>query len=91
VGVNDTNTLAAYNSTNQTLVLVCVNNRGHRFKATYNLNAFAATPARAAVFQTTRREHLAALDPLPVVNHQFIAAIPARSVTTFVLTNVTLP
>jgi O-glycosyl hydrolase len=90
INVNDANTLAAYNPTNQTLVLVTVNTNSSSFNVTYSLNAFASTASRASVFQTDSGENLQALSALPVALHQFTSAIPSESVTTFVLTNVTL-
>lgn len=91
VSVNDTNTLAAWNPTNSTLVLVLVNN-GSGFNVTYNLNDFPYEPWQVSVTQTASGENTAALPSPLVVNGQFTEAIPATSVTTFVLTtNVIAP
>lgn len=90
--VNDTNTLAAWNPTNSSLVLVTVNNTGDGFNVTYNLNDFSSEPWQVSVTQTASGENLATLPSPLVVNGQFTEAIPANSVTTFVLaTNVAAP
>jgi O-glycosyl hydrolase len=91
VSVNDTNTLAAWNPTNSTLVLVMVNNSG-AFNVTYNLNDFTSRPWQVSATQTASGKNMAVLPSPLVVNGQFTEAIPASSVTTFVLTtNVTAP
>jgi alpha-tubulin suppressor-like RCC1 family protein/O-glycosyl hydrolase len=86
ISVNDTNTLAAYNPTNSTLVLVMVNTSGSSFNITYNLSNFGSMPWRVSVSQTASGENMAVLPSPIVTNQQFTAAIPASSVTTFVLT-----
>jgi O-glycosyl hydrolase len=92
ISVNDTNTLAAWNPTNSSLVLVTVNNTGSGFNVTYNLNDFPSEPWQVSVTQTASGENLATLPSPLVVNGQFTEAIPANSVTTFVLaTNVAAP
>ncbi|HXC37162.1 MAG TPA: LamG-like jellyroll fold domain-containing protein [Candidatus Acidoferrales bacterium] len=92
VSVNDTNTLAAWNPTNSTLVLVTVNNTGSGFNVTYNLNDFPSELWQVSVMQTASGENMTALSPPLVVNGQFTEAIPVGSVTTFVLTtNVAAP
>ena len=90
ISVNDTNTLAAYNSTGHTLTLVMVNTDTTGFSVTYNLSAFASVPPMASAYQTSSEENLAGIRSPLISAHRFTAAIPARSVTTFVLTNVTL-
>lgn len=90
ISVNDNNTLAAYNPTNSSLVLVMVNTNTTTFKVTYDLSAFTSVSSRAAVYQTAAGENLASLASLPITGRQFTSAIPAQSVTTFVLTNATL-
>ncbi len=86
ISVNDSNTLAAYNPSNSTLVLVTVNTSGSGFNVTYDLSAFASVSSQVAVYQTSASENLEALPALSVANQQFTSAIPAESVTTFVLT-----
>ena len=92
ISVNDTNTLAAFTPTNSTLVLVMLNTNSTSFNVTYNLSNFGPLPWQVSATQTVSGENMAPL-PAPVVaNQQFTAAIPAGSVTTFVLTtNLTAP
>jgi O-glycosyl hydrolase len=85
ISVNDNNTLAAYNPTNSTLVLVTVNTNSSNFNVTYNLSNFGSLPWRISVSQTASGENMAALSPPIIANQQFTYAIPARSVTTFAL------
>ncbi|HEV2327808.1 MAG TPA: hypothetical protein VGY56_03355 [Verrucomicrobiae bacterium] len=92
VSANDTNTLAAWNPTNSTLVLVTVNNTGSSFDVTYNLNDFPSEPWQVSVTLTASGKNMATLPSPLVVSGQFTEAIPVGSVTTFVLTtNVTAP
>jgi O-glycosyl hydrolase len=92
ISVNDTNTLAAWNPTNSTLVLVAVNNMSSGFNVTYNLANFGSVPWQVVATRTASGENMDTLSSPVVADEQFTAAIPASSVTTFVLTtNVTAP
>ncbi|HEX3625938.1 MAG TPA: LamG-like jellyroll fold domain-containing protein [Verrucomicrobiae bacterium] len=92
VSVNDTNTLAAWNPTNSTLVLVLVNNNTSGFNVTYNLASFPYQNWLVSATQTAAGKNMVTLPSPSVVNQQFTEAIPASSVTTFVLTtNVVAP
>ena len=90
VSANDTNTLAAWNPTNSTLVLATVNTTTSTLYLAYNLSDFGSVSWQpVSVYQTASGENLASLSALTVSNEQFIATIPAKSVTTFVLTTNT--
>jgi O-glycosyl hydrolase len=93
ISVNDTNTLAAWNPTNSNLVLVMINTNSSTLNVTYNLGDFGSRNWQiAAEMQTTPSESTATIIPPTVAAEQFVAAIPANSVTTFVLnTNVAPP
>jgi hypothetical protein len=86
--VGDANSLAAYNPTNSTLVIVTVNDSTNSFNVTYDLSAFGQLPSQVSLSRTSTSEHIAPLTPLPVNNSQFVSSILAESVTTHVLTNV---
>lgn len=91
ISVNDTNTLAAYNPTNSTLVLVMVNTSAG-LNVTYNLSSFGSLPWQVSAMQTASGENMITLPSPVVANGQFTAAVPTNSVTTFVLTtNLTAP
>ena len=89
VSVGDTNTLAAWNPTNSTLVLVVVNNNTSTLSVTYNLTDFTSNFRQVAATQTAPGENMATLSSLIITNQQFTEALPASSVTTFVLTTNT--
>lgn len=92
ISVNDTNTLAAYTASNSTLVLVAINTNTTSYNVTYNLSAFGAVPwQQVAVMQTDASENMATNAPLQFTNFEFTSAIPAKSVTTFVLTTNLIP
>ena len=87
IAADDTNTLAAYNPANSTLVLVMVNtNSSSSFNVTYNLSKFGSLPWQVSATQTASGKNMATLPSPVVANQQFTFAIPAGSVTTFVLT-----
>jgi O-glycosyl hydrolase len=92
ISVNDNNTLAAFDPTNSNLVLVMINTNTISTNVTYSLSAFTSLPSQVAVYQTcgSLGEYVSNLPSLPVSSGEFTASIPANSVTTFVLTNVTL-
>jgi len=92
ISVNDASTLAAWNPTNASLVLVTVNTNTSSYNVTYNLSAFGSLSWHASVYQTASGKNLAALAAPVVAGQTLTEAIPAQSVTTFVLTtNLTAP
>jgi len=88
LNVGDANSLAAYNPTNSTLVIVTVNDSTNSFNVTYDLSAFGQLPSQVSLSRTSASEQMAPLTPLPVNNSRFVSSILAESVTTHVLTNV---
>jgi O-glycosyl hydrolase len=91
ISVNDGYTLAAWNPTNSTLVLVTVNTNTTSTGVTYNLSEFGSLPWQISVTQTAPGENMATL-PAPTVNGEaFVSTIPADSITTFVLTTNSIP
>ncbi len=87
ISVNDPYTLAAYNPTNLSLVLVVVNTNSSGFSVTYNLSDFGSAPwQQVAASQTSPNGDMMALPTTTISNQQFTSVIPAQSVTTFVLT-----
>jgi O-glycosyl hydrolase len=86
ISVNDSSTLAAYNPTNSTLILVIVNTNTTSLNVTYNLTDFGSKPWQVIATQTSATESMAPL-PIPIVTaEKFTSAIPAQSITTFTLT-----
>ncbi len=86
--VNDNDSLAAYQPTNRTLVIVGINDTTNRLIVNYDLTRFANLPARASAVRTSPAENLAVLPSQPVTNKIFAATLIPQSVTTFVLSNV---
>jgi O-glycosyl hydrolase len=91
INVNDNYSLAAYNPTNQTLVIVAINDTTNILSLNYNLAGFASLPTRVAAVQTSPSENLSPLASLSITNKSFSATLITQSVTTFVLTNVAPP
>jgi O-glycosyl hydrolase len=92
ISVSDSYTLAAWTPSNSTLVLVMINTNTSSLNVTYSLGSFLPVPWQVAVTQTAPGENMVSKPPLLVVNNQFTSAIPALSITTFVLTtNATAP
>lgn len=88
IHVDDNNSLAAYDPTNQTLVIVAVNDGTNDLSVQYDLSAFANLPAQAGVTRTSSTENLAPLGSVPVTNGTLSTTLIANSVTTYVLNNV---
>jgi O-glycosyl hydrolase len=88
VSVGDNNSLAAYNPTNGTLVIVALNDSTNGFNVTYDLNAFGSLPTQVSAYRTSATENQALLAPLSLVGSKFTSPLPAKSVTTHVLANV---
>ncbi len=91
INVNDNYSLAAYNPTNQTLVIVALNDTTNSLILNYNLNAFAALPTQLLVTRTSPQGNFLELAPIPVSNNVFSATLIPQSVTTFVLNHVAAP
>ena len=79
ISVNDTNTLAAYNPTNSTLVLVMINTNGSSLNVTYNLNSFGSLPWQASATRTSLNENMTNVPAPTVTANQFTYAISAQS------------
>jgi autotransporter-associated beta strand protein len=90
ISVNDNYSLAAYNPTNQTLVIVAANDTSGSLNLSYNLSGFSALPATGAVIRTaaTGNLNLASQPAVTVANKSFSTTLIPYSVTTYILTNV---
>ena len=89
LGVNDNNSLVAYNPTNHTLVIVAVNDTTNTFSVSYNLSGFSGLPVQASVLRTSPTENLATLASRPVSSKQLFVTLTPQSTTTLILYNVT--
>jgi autotransporter-associated beta strand protein len=90
INASDNYSLAAYNPTNQTLVIVAVNDNSANLTINYNLAAFTALPATGAVIRTaaTGNLNLASQPAVTVTNKSFSATLIPYSVTTYIFNNV---
>ncbi len=88
LNVGDTNSLAAYNSTSNALVIVTVNNSANAYTAGFDLSGFSGLPAQGSLYRTspTENQHLLSVS---LTNTTLVSLIPAQSVCTFVLNNAT--
>ena len=87
----DNDSLAAYNPTNQTLVIVAVNDTTNAAGLSYDLAGFGGLPSQASATRTSATEHLSPLAAIAVTNQSFSTTLIPQSVTTFVLNNVAPP
>jgi O-glycosyl hydrolase len=88
IACGDRNSIAGYDPSSHTLAIVTVNDGVADFTVTYNLSGFTVTDPTAQPYRTSQNEDVKELAPLTVASQSFISAIPAQSVTTFVLQNV---
>jgi O-glycosyl hydrolase len=89
IGIDDPQTLAAYNTKAGRLTLVVTNDTDSPTTIDYDLSQFRRLPAVAKTIQTSPTQNLAVLPNIALAGKKFAATLPAQSVTTFVLTGVT--
>jgi O-glycosyl hydrolase/regulation of enolase protein 1 (concanavalin A-like superfamily) len=90
INVNDNYSFAAYNPTNETLVIVALNDGSSTLAMSYDLSRFAVLPATGAAVRTSATEKLASQPVVTVANKGFSATLIPKSVTTFIFNNVAL-
>ncbi len=84
IGVEDMNTLAAYDDRSGTLALVCDNNTGQPRQVSYDLSAFGGLTGAASVYRTSSTENRARVADAPIANGVLTATIPPQSIVTLV-------
>jgi O-glycosyl hydrolase len=80
--------VAAYDPSTSTLVIVTYNNTKKSVSMTYNLTNFAAASGPATPYRTSANQNLVTLSNITITGNAFSASLPANSVTTFVITGV---
>ena len=90
LNVGDGYSLVAFNPANQTLVIVALNDTSSDLVINYNLSGFAVLPATASAVRTSSTENLASQPAVSIANNGFSATLIPKSVTTFVLNNVSV-
>jgi autotransporter-associated beta strand protein len=90
INVNDNYSLAAYNPTNQTLVIVALNDTSGSLNLNYSLANFTGLPATGTVLRTaaTGNLNLASQPAVTVANKSFSTTLIPYSVTTYIFNNV---
>ena len=86
LGIADSNSLAAYDRTNQTLAVVAVNDTGSSLSTSYNLTAFSSLPTRVARIRTSATENQSSASMI-LSGTTFVVTLPAQSVSTYIFTN----
>jgi O-glycosyl hydrolase len=89
IAVTDANSLAAYDPTSRTLILVTTNSGSSDLGVTYDLSTFDTVDHLVTIYRTSADEDLAQLPPTCVVDRAFTHPTKAGSVTTYVLSGVT--
>jgi O-glycosyl hydrolase len=88
---NERDTLATYEPATSKLTLVVHNTDTAGRSLEYDLSKFAATGATAQRIETSATNNAASLSPAAVSAGRLVVTLPAQSITTFVIDNVTLP
>ena len=89
IGNSDSNTFSAYDAGSNTLVLVTTNGSSSATGVNYDLSNFSSVGGSATPYRTSASENLAQLSNIGIANNTFSATLPAQSITTFVIPNVT--
>jgi hypothetical protein len=89
IAINDANSLAAYDASSGTLVIVTTNSGAQDTNVTYDLSGFTTVGDSAIPYRTSPGENLAQLPAIGVSDNAFATVSKARSVTTYVLSGVT--
>jgi O-glycosyl hydrolase len=90
IASGDAQTLAAYDSSTQQLVLVTYNDGNSNRSMTYDLSLFSAI-GTATPHRTSSNLNLAQLAPVPLTTNQLTVTLPEKSITTYLMSNVTGP
>lgn len=90
IGVNESHSLAAYDAAGQKLTVVAVNADRNPLAVAYDLAAFARTGTAVKVTRTAEAEPGVSLPDIALEGKRFTASLPAKSVTTFVISNTSV-
>lgn len=86
----DSDTLAAYDARNHQLIVVRQNWDNHSVSAVYRFAGFSLQHASVSAYRSSAQESLRETGPQPIVAPEFMALLPANSVTTFVVSGVSI-
>jgi alpha-galactosidase len=89
IGNSDANTFSAYDAKEHSLVIVATNSTTSDTPINYDLSNFSSVGSEATPYQTSSTENLQKLANLKIANSAFSTTLPAQSITTFVIPDVT--
>lgn len=89
VHTDDADSLAAFDASRRQLVIVFVNDRLTSRTVTYQLDGVATKAGEVAVYRTSPQDDVSPQPPIAMASGGFSAKLPARSVTTFVISDAT--
>ena len=89
IGNSDANTFTAYNAKEHSLVIVATNSTASSTPINYDLSNFSSVGSKATPYQTSNTENLQKLANIQIANSAFSTTLPAQSITTFVIPDVT--
>lgn len=87
VETDDKDSLTALDSARKQIIIVGINDRADTRTNVFQISGVKTTTGTAMVYRTSADENLEQLPAIPVLDNKFTATLPARSVTTFVITN----
>lgn len=88
IAVDDGDSLAAYDPALRRIIIVSVNDRPAARDVVFQINGAATRAETARAYRTSQQEDMQPLPPPAVADGSFTAHLPARSVTTFVVGDV---
>ena len=88
IGDNDANSFTAYDASTHSLVIVTTNSSANAATVNYNLANFSSVGGTATPHQTSASENLKQLGNIGIAGKAFTTTLPAKSITTFVISNV---
>lgn len=91
IDVDDEDSLAAFDPDRKQIIIVAINDQYTSRAATFKLAGVTKSGGVAKVYRTTAGENCAEISPVAVADGTFTARLPAESVTTFVIPDVTMP
>lgn len=85
---SDDDSLVTYDRKQRQLVIVAVNDRFTSRTVTYELAGWNTTEGNVSAFRTSQQEDVASQPSLGLAGGKFLTVLPARSVTSFVISDI---
>jgi O-glycosyl hydrolase len=85
ISVTDNDSIAAYDRSQQRLIIVAVNDHTTARDVTYQLNNLTTKATEVTAYRTSQQEDVSPQPPLTIADGKFPVTLPARSVTTFIV------